>query len=106
MAAGAGYYWPALAGTLLTLFALWPLRGLRWVALERSRPPERRLVVDLREGASVRDLLDLVPDVRQVEVQDQRDRRIVTLELVNAVDEQLAAGLADRDDVMAVRWRK
>src|SRR5438132_387596 len=25
MAAGAGFYWPAVAGTLLTLFALWPL---------------------------------------------------------------------------------
>jgi putative Mg2+ transporter-C (MgtC) family protein len=106
MAAGAGYYWPAVAGTLLTLFALWPVRALAWVALERFRPPERRLVVELREGASVKDLLDHVSDVRQVEVEDERDRRVVTLELVDRVDEQLAGSLSDRDDVLAVRWRR
>src|SRR5207248_8592416 len=39
MAAGAGYYWPAVAATVLTLFALWPLRMLAWATLERFRPP-------------------------------------------------------------------
>jgi putative Mg2+ transporter-C (MgtC) family protein len=106
MAAGAGYYWPAVVGTVLTVLALWPLRALAWVALERFRPPERRLVVELREGGSVKDLLDVVPDVRQVEVEDERDRRVVTLELVSQVDEQLAGRLSDRGDVIAVRWRR
>src|SRR5438093_11379730 len=47
MASGAGYYWPAVAGTALTVFALWPLRALAYSSLERFRPPERRLVVEL-----------------------------------------------------------
>jgi len=106
MAAGAGYYWPAVAATVLTLFALWPLRGLAWFALERSRPPEKRLIVEMREGSSVKGLLDRVPDVRQVDVEDERDRRVVTLELVNAVDESLAGSLSDVDEVVAVRWRR
>jgi putative Mg2+ transporter-C (MgtC) family protein len=106
MASGAGYYWPAVAGTLLTVFALWPVRALAWMVLERFRPPERRLVVELREGGSVKDLLDLVPDLRQVEVEEERDRRVVTLELLHRIDEQLAARLSDRDDVIAVRWRR
>jgi putative Mg2+ transporter-C (MgtC) family protein len=106
MAAGAGYYWPAVAGTVLTLFALWPLRTIAWYAMERFRPPERRLVVELREGSSVKDLLDVMPDVRQVEVEDERDRRVVTLELLHQVDEQFAGRLSDRDDVIAVRWRR
>jgi putative Mg2+ transporter-C (MgtC) family protein len=106
MASGAGYYWPAVAGTLLTLFALWPLRALAWFALERSRPPERRLVVELREGSSVKALLDRIPDVRQVDVEDERDRRVVTLQLMNPVDESLAGALSDDDEVIAVRWRR
>jgi putative Mg2+ transporter-C (MgtC) family protein len=106
MAAGAGYYWPAVAGTALTVFALWPLRAMAWRAMERFRPPERRLVVELREGSSVKDLLDLMPDLRQVEVEDERDRRVVTLELLHQIDEQFAGRLSDRDDVIAVRWRR
>jgi putative Mg2+ transporter-C (MgtC) family protein len=106
MAAGAGYYWPAVAATLLTLFALWPLRALAWVALERSRPPEKRLIVELKEGSSVKGLLDRVPDVRQVDIEEERDRRVVTLELVNPVDDSLAGSLSDDDDVIAVRWRR
>ncbi|HEY2219814.1 MAG TPA: MgtC/SapB family protein [Gaiellaceae bacterium] len=106
MASGAGYYWPAVAGTALTLFALWPLRAMAWFALERSRPPEKRLVVELREGASVKALLDHIPDVRQVEVEDTRDRRVVTLELMHPVDESLAGQLSDESDVVAVRWRR
>ena len=106
MAAGAGYYWPAVAATAITLFALWPLRALAWLVLERFRPPERRLVVELREGASVKSLLDVVPDVRQIEVEDERDRRVVTLELAHQLDDQVAGRLSDRDDVLAVRWRR
>jgi len=106
MAAGAGYYWPAVAVTLLTLLALWPLRGLAWIALERARPPEKRLIVELKEGSSVKGLLDRVPDVRQVDVEEERDRRVVTLELVNPVDDSFAGSLSDVDEVVAVRWRR
>ena len=44
-------------------------------------------------------------DVRQVEVEDERDRRVVTVELEDEVDEQLVSKLSDLDDVTAVRWR-
>src|SRR5262245_53951795 len=106
MASGAGYYWPAVAATLLTLFALWPLRALAWYALERSRPPEKRIVIELQERSSVKALLDRIPDVRHVDVEDERDRRVITLELMHPVDESLAARLSDEDDVLAVRWRR
>ena len=106
MASGAGYYWPAVAGTALTVFALWPLRALAYSSLERFRPPERRLVVELKEGSPLKVLLDALPDVRQIEVEDQRDRRVVTLELVTPAEESLVTTLSDREDVIAVRWRR
>jgi putative Mg2+ transporter-C (MgtC) family protein len=106
MAAGAGYYWPAVAGTVLTVLALWPLRAAAYHALERFRPLERRLVVELREGTSLNAVLDLVPGVRQVEIEDERDRRVVTLELTEPADEPLVSTLSDREDVIAVRWRR
>ena len=106
MAAGAGYYWPAVAGTVLTVFALWPLRALAYHALERFRPLEYRLIVELRPASPLKALLDLVPDVRHVEVEDERDRRVITLELTEPADEPLVSKLSDREDVMAVRWRR
>ena len=104
VAAGAGYYWAAVAGTVLTVFALWPLRFIAYSVLERFRPPEKRLVVELKQGVSVGHLLGLV-DVRQVEVEDERERRVVTLELTQQVDDALLTRLSDLDDVIAVRWQ-
>jgi putative Mg2+ transporter-C (MgtC) family protein len=106
MAAGAHYYWAAVAGTALTILALGPGRVIAWLALDRFRPPEKRLVVELRKGASVKELLAEVHDVRQVEVEDERDRRVVTLELQEKVDDELVARLSDLDGVLAVRWRE
>ena len=67
---------------------------------------EKRLVVELKQTASVRDLLGVLQDVRQVEVEDERDRRVVTLELTDQVDEEVVSQLADREEVVAVRWRR
>src|SRR5262249_22108360 len=106
MAAGAHYYWAAIAGTALTIFALGPGRLLAWLALDRFRPPEKRLVIELRAGASVKALLSEVDEVKQVEVEDERDRRLVTLELQGAVDDELVSRLADLDDVIGVQWRR
>ena len=53
MACGAGYYWPALAVTVLTIFALWPLRLIAYRTIERIKPEENRLVVELKEGQPV-----------------------------------------------------
>jgi putative Mg2+ transporter-C (MgtC) family protein len=105
MAAGAGFYWAAVVTTLLTLFALWPLRILGYRVVERFRQEENRVIVELDEGQGIEPLLAALPDVRQVEVEDERDRRVVTLEL-HAVDEALIAKLTDLPYVMGVRWHK
>ena len=44
-------------------------------------------------------------DVRHFELSDERDRRVVTLELPH-VDEDLVAKLSDLDYVIGVRWRR
>ena len=105
MAAGAGYYEAAIAATALTLLALWPLRIFAFRLLERFRPEEARIVIELEQGHSVRPLLDQVGEVRQLEVEDGRDRRVVTLEL-DHVDEQLVARLTDEPYVKAVKWQR
>src|SRR5947207_14261131 len=58
MASGAGYYRPALVGTGLTILALWPLRIVAYRTLERIRPEERRLTIELREGHGVMSVLE------------------------------------------------
>jgi putative Mg2+ transporter-C (MgtC) family protein len=105
MAAGAGYHEAAIAATVLTLIALWPLRIVAFRLLERFRPEEARIVVELEAGQSVVPLLDQVGDVKQLEVEDGRDRRVVTLEL-DHVDERLVARLTDEPYVRAVKWHR
>jgi putative Mg2+ transporter-C (MgtC) family protein len=106
MAAGAGYYWAAVIGTALTVFALGPLRILAYHALEPLRPPERRLVVELSSGASVSGLLAQLGEVKSLEVDDEHDRRVVTLDLTGSVDHTLVSRISDFEDVVAVRWRR
>jgi putative Mg2+ transporter-C (MgtC) family protein len=106
MASGAGYYWPAVIGTALTIFALWPLRIITYRLLERVRPEERRLVIELREGHGVRALIDRLGDeVTHFELRDYAGRRVVTVELPK-VDEELVAAVTDLDSVAGVRWRR
>ena len=106
MAAGAGYYAAALVGTALTVFALGPLRVLAHVVIERFRPEERRLVVELKLGSSVSALLARLGRVSALEVDDEVDRRVVTLDLDGRVDEALVSEVSDLEDVVAVRWRR
>ncbi len=106
MAAGAGYYWPAVVGTGLTIFALWPLRVIAYQTLERVRPEERRLVIEVREGHGVLPLLERLGDsVTHFELRDYAGRRVVTAELAN-IDEKLVASLSELDSVAGVRWRR
>jgi putative Mg2+ transporter-C (MgtC) family protein len=105
MACGAGYYWPAAAATALTLFALWPLRIWAYRLIERIKPEEDRLTIELREGQSVAELLTHLHHVRHIEVDDEIDRRIVQIESPD-IDEDLVARLTDLDYVIAVRWRR
>jgi putative Mg2+ transporter-C (MgtC) family protein len=105
MAAGTGYYAPAVFTTVLTLIALWPLRILAHKMIERFRPEENRLVIELATGTALRPLLDHFDEVRSLEVEDERDRRIVTLE-AEGIDEAAVAALSDLEYVLAVSWRR
>jgi putative Mg2+ transporter-C (MgtC) family protein len=105
MACGAGYYWPAVATTLLTLFALWPLRLLAYRLIERVKPEEHRLTVELRPGELLTPLLAEIGGVNHLELTEEPDRRVVQLEVPN-IDERLVARLSDLDSVIGVRWRR
>lgn len=105
MACGAGYYWPAAAATVLTIFALWPLRVLAYRLIEHIKPEENRLTVELKEGEPLTRLLALVHNVRHIEVNEEVDRRVVHLETPDA-DEELVARLSDADFVIGVKWRR
>jgi putative Mg2+ transporter-C (MgtC) family protein len=105
MSCGAGYYWPAAATTGLTLFALWPLRILAYRFIERIKPEEDRITIELEEGHSLAQLLANVQGVRHIEVDDELDRRVVHLELSH-VDEEVVGRLADLDYVLGVKWRR
>jgi putative Mg2+ transporter-C (MgtC) family protein len=105
MACGAGYYWPAVAATALTIFALGPLRLLAFRLIEHIKPEENRITVELKEGEPLTQLLALVHNVRHIEVSDELDRRIVQLETPDA-NEELVARISDADFVIGVRWRR
>jgi putative Mg2+ transporter-C (MgtC) family protein len=106
MASGAGYYWPAVIGTFLTIFALWPLRTLMYRSIEAIRPEERRLVIELREGHGVLPVIEVLGDgVTHFELRDYAGRRVVTAEM-KSVGEQVVAQLSDLPAVAGVRWRR
>ena len=105
MAAGAGFYGPALVVTLLTILALWPLRIAAYRAIEKVKPDENRLVVELKKGQPIAPLLAQLDDVKHFELSDEPDRRIVQLELPH-IDEKLVIRLTDLDYVIGLRWRR
>jgi putative Mg2+ transporter-C (MgtC) family protein len=106
MACGAGYYWPAIVAAALTILALWPLRAAAYWSLERVRPEERRVLVELRRGESVLPVLELLGDrVRHFEVRDYSGQRVVTMDL-GSVDDRVVSELSDLDAVAGLRWRR
>jgi putative Mg2+ transporter-C (MgtC) family protein len=106
MASGAGYYAPAVFGTALTIFALWPLRAIAYRTIERIRPEEQRLVIELEPGQTALPLLERLGDLRSLDISDENDRRVVTVELSDEIDEQVVARVSDLDYVIGVRWRR
>ena len=110
LASGAGYYSAAVVATVLVLFSLWPLRRATWALVERVRPGEQRLFVDLRPGAGAAAILAAVEDVsaqvQSFEVDDDEDVRHLRLDI--RAPERGRARLAERlsalDEVVRVRW--
>jgi putative Mg2+ transporter-C (MgtC) family protein len=109
IAAGAGYYPGAVLGTVVTLIALWPLRIAAYQVFERLRPEERSIVVDLREGTKATQLIDALERaharIEHFQLEDEPDRRIVTLTL-DTPSEKLLTELADLEFVQGVEWRR
>jgi putative Mg2+ transporter-C (MgtC) family protein len=107
MAAGAGYYPGAIIGTVITLVALWPLRVGAYQVFERIRPEERSIVVDLRPDTKLTQLLEALERekarIEHFQLENERDRRIVTLTLGSPSD-SLVATLGDLDFVQGVQW--
>jgi putative Mg2+ transporter-C (MgtC) family protein len=101
LACAAGAYWADLLATALTLFALAPLR---FVARRLSKYGDTgRLTIELQRGEDVRALLDVLGQVRTVEISEERDRRLVVAEVAHRPDPSLLTRLADFDHVRAVR---
>lgn len=105
MGAGAGYYWPTTAATAVVIVALWPLRVVNRLMFERIKPEEHRLVVELKEGQPLEPLLAELDGVRRFELAEERDRRVVSLEL-ETVDRALVARLGDLDYVVGLLWHR
>jgi putative Mg2+ transporter-C (MgtC) family protein len=107
MAAGAGYYPGAIIGTVITLIALWPLRVGAYQVFERIRPEERSIVVDLHPDTKLPQLLEALERekarIEHFQLEDERDRRIVTLTLGSPSD-TLVATLGDLDFVQGIQW--
>jgi hypothetical protein len=89
----------------LTIVALWPLRVAAYYTIERMKPEEHRLIVELREGEPITPFLASLHDVRHFELSDKGGHRVVQLELAE-VDEDVVARLADLPSVIGVRWQR
>jgi putative Mg2+ transporter-C (MgtC) family protein len=105
MACGAGYYWPAVAATVLTIITLGPLRFVAHRTVERMKPDENRLTVELAEGQPIGEFLATLDDVRLFELREELDRRVVQLEL-GELNEEVVARLSDLPYVIGVRWHR
>ena len=109
IAAGAGYYSGAVIATALTLLALWPFRILAYRAVERLRPEEQRLLVELSPETSVAELVGAIEReraaVQTIDVQDELDRRVVTVTL-DTPSQRLVAAVSDLEYVKGVHWRR
>ncbi len=91
----------------MTLVALWPLRRGAYEVMERIRPEERSIVVALRPETKLTRLLETLEDenarIEHFQLEDVRDRRIVTLTL-DKPSQKLLATLGDLEFVQGVQW--
>jgi putative Mg2+ transporter-C (MgtC) family protein len=101
MAGGAGAYWPAVVGTGLTLFALWPLRVV--ATHVATHGAHRRLVVELEPRQRLEPLLGELGEIRGLQIDDDNDRRTVTVQLAEPLALALVGRIGELDYVRAVR---
>ena len=111
MAAGVGYYGPAVVTTALVLVSLWPLRILAYRVSARFREEEGRLLVDLPAGGSAVSVLEAVErvgaDVRSLEFEDEGERRRVDVRVrlgSGRTAAELVDALANAEEVRGARW--
>ena len=110
VAAGAGYYTGAVLTTIVVLVSLWPLRILAHRLIERIRPGEKRLEVELGLNESPALLLEVLEshggEVRAFEVEDSAARRRVVLDLrlEGHQPHAVTAALMRLEPVLGVRW--
>ena len=110
VAAGAGYYTGAVLTTIVVLVSLWPLRILAYRLIERIRPGEKRLEVELGLNESPALLLEVLEshggEVRAFEVEDSAARRRVVLDLrlEGHQPHAVTAALMRLEPVLGVRW--
>ena len=108
MASGAGYYTAAVTATASRSSALWPLRLGAYTLIERFRPEEQRITVTIAEGGPERTAAPRAIEAARrqrrgdFELTEERDRRVVTLE-VEPISEELVAG-SPLPDVNGARW--
>ena len=111
MAAGTGYYWAAVATTVLVLVSLWPLRVLAHRIFARLRTDEGRLAVDLRAASGAGPLVTVLERTGarlrglRFDEADGRRRVLADVELrPGASRDRLVSALMDADDVLAAEW--
>jgi putative Mg2+ transporter-C (MgtC) family protein len=104
LAAGTGWYWAAIVGTALTVAALWPLNVFEHRLIDPAAARKKhRLEIALDAGTSVGPLLIELGDVRRLAIEDEPDRRVVTVQPAAEIDPAGLARIADLPYVKAVR---
>ena len=111
MTSGVGYYWAAVATTVLVLVTLWPLRIVAHRLFSGLRAERGRLVVDLRAGAGAGAVLDALETsgaaVQSLEFEELEGRRRLTAEVELASGTETArvvAAMTDHEQVLAAQW--
>jgi putative Mg2+ transporter-C (MgtC) family protein len=111
VASGTGYYWAALATTVLVLVTLWPLRLLAHRIFARLRTAEGRLTVDLRPATGSAPLVSALEGagarLRALRFDETEERRRVLADVElspQSSPNRLVAALMDTDEVLSAEW--
>jgi putative Mg2+ transporter-C (MgtC) family protein len=111
MASATGYYWAALATTLVVLVTLWPLRLLAHRVFARLRRAEGRLTVALRPATGAAPLVTALEGagarLRALQFDEAEGLRRVLADVElepQSSPSGLVAALMDTEEVVAAEW--